>query len=214
MSRPGCAPDCPFSGTFVLHGASQINANRKCTNQSSSATGSSTTVVTPAYSRIVRLSSEELARRRLKGLCFNCPKKFSKEHLKVCAKQGTYYLEIQSIDDVEDGASEEDMQVSLCVVTCISSPSTLKFDAVITDHNFVALVDTGSTHCFFNTDTTCRMGFALEPRPGLTVGVANSELVASDGVCKDIKVSVTKEEFIIDLYTIPLGSFDIVLGCD
>lgn len=29
-----------------------------------------------------------------------------------------------------------------------------------------------------------------------------------------IKVIIAKEEFAIDLYTIPLGGFDLVLGCD
>ena len=46
----------------------------------------------PTDGRFKRLSPEEMAQRRLEGLCFNCPKKFSKEHAKVCAGKAIYYL--------------------------------------------------------------------------------------------------------------------------
>jgi len=45
----------------------------------------------PTDGHFKRLSPEEMGQCRLEGLCFNCPKKFSKEHAKVCSGKGIYY---------------------------------------------------------------------------------------------------------------------------
>ncbi|KAK3148782.1 hypothetical protein QOZ80_3AG0208590 [Eleusine coracana subsp. coracana] len=146
-------------------------------------------------SRFVRLSQEEMAQRRLEGLCFNCPEKFPCEHAKSCIKKGIYYLEVQGAEDDEDNSSEEDMHVSMCAVTGIQSSSTLQLWTTILNNNLVSLVDSGSTHCFINTDTAHRLGLVLESHPNLTVGVANGDRVATDGVCKGVKVTLDKEVF-------------------
>jgi hypothetical protein len=44
------------------------------------------------------LTPEEMARRREEGLCFNCPEKFSRDHLKQCSKKGIYLLEMDGDD--------------------------------------------------------------------------------------------------------------------
>jgi hypothetical protein len=51
--------------------------------------------------RFKRLSPEEMARRRLEGLCFNCSEKISKEHAKSCTGKGIFYLDLgdDSTDD-------------------------------------------------------------------------------------------------------------------
>jgi hypothetical protein len=46
----------------------------------------------------------------------------------------------------------------------------------------------------------------------LTVGVANGDRVASDGVCHATSVLIDSEEFILDLFMILLNGFDMVLG--
>jgi hypothetical protein len=43
----------------------------------------------PPGTRFSRLTLEEMARRREEGLCFNCPEKFSRDHLKQCSKKGS-----------------------------------------------------------------------------------------------------------------------------
>jgi len=45
----------------------------------------------PTDGHFKRLSPEEMGQCRLEGLCFNCPKKFLKEHAKVCSGKGIYY---------------------------------------------------------------------------------------------------------------------------
>jgi hypothetical protein len=56
-----------------------------------------------------------------------------------------------------------------------------------------ALVNSSSTHSFI-ADTTARcLGLVLEPRSGLTDGVANGDRVASTGVCKRVQICIDRE---------------------
>jgi hypothetical protein len=57
-----------------------------------------------------------------------------------------------------------------------------------------------------------RLNLQPSPRPGLNVAVANGDRVASDGVCSNTHIVIGTEEFIIDLYVIPLDGYDMVLG--
>jgi hypothetical protein len=45
------------------------------------------------------------------------------------------------------------------------------------------------------------------------VGVANGDRVSSDGVCKQVSVTIGEERFFIDLYVLPLDDYELVLGC-
>ena len=44
--------------------------------------------------------------------------------------------------------------------------------------------------------------------------MANGDRVASAGLCKVVRLFIDKEEFMIDLFVIPLGGFGVVLGYD
>lgn len=50
------------------------------------------------------------------------------------------------------------------------------------------------------------------PRPGLRVSVANGDRVPTSGLCSGLPLSISQEDFTINCYDIPLGSFDVVLG--
>nr|CAB3465822.1 unnamed protein product [Digitaria exilis] len=159
---------------------------------------------TPPKGRFKRLSREEMAQRLLKGLCFNCPEKFSKEHAKSCSGKGVYYLDLAIDDDLGDDTSDEDMRISL----------TFQLHATIQGSSTTALVDSRSTHCFVAASVAERMGLVPNPRPGLSVGVANGDRVPSSSVCPVVPVDIHGELFSIDLYVIPLDSYGFILGCD
>jgi len=169
----------------------------------------------PADGRFKRLSPEEMAQRRLDGLCFNCPEKFSRDHLKHCTGKGIYLLEMSADEDSQDGSeSDEDLKISLAAITGIQTSATLHLTARVCDTPATALVDSGSTHSFIDEALAQRLGLTPVPRPGLSVGVANGDRVASAGLCKAVHLVIGKEEFTVDLFVIPLGGFGIVLGCD
>ncbi|XP_039834312.1 uncharacterized protein LOC120695058 [Panicum virgatum] len=169
----------------------------------------------PADSRFKRLSPEEMAQRRLEGLCFSYLEKFSKEHAKQCTGKGIYFLELDT-DALasEDGGSDDDLQISVAAITGTQSSATLHLSTVVCDKAVVALVDSGSTHSFIDGSTARRLGLVPSPRPGLVVGVANGDRVAVSGVCKAVRFAIGTEEFVADFFVIPLGGVDMVLGCD
>ena len=43
-----------------------------------------------------------MAQRRTDGLCFNCPKKFTKDHHKSCTMKGVYLMELAEDAPMDD----------------------------------------------------------------------------------------------------------------
>jgi len=177
--------------------------------------GAPTKPATTPDRRFKRLSPEEMAQCRLDGLCFNCPEKFSRDHLKHCTGKGIYLLELSPDDDSPAGSeSDDDLQISVAAITGIQANATLQLVAHIRDAPATALVDSSSTHSFIDESLAHCLGLIPGPRPGLSVGVANGDRVASSGLCKAVRLVIDKEEFTVDLFVIPLGGLGIVLGCD
>lgn len=161
----------------------------------------------------MRLMPEEMVQRRLAGLCFNCPEKFSREHSKQCSMKGIYWMELEGNDD-SDGAAKDELTISVNATTSIQTSSTLQLTTVVHAVSLTALVDSESTHSFIAADTAARLGLTPEARLGLTVGVANGDRVPSAGVCRNVVVHIGQEEFCINLFVIPLDGYELVLGCE
>jgi hypothetical protein len=76
----------------------------------------------------------------------------------------------------------------------------------------VALVDTRSTHNFISETAALCSGLPIQPRPRLTVTVANGEKVSCPGVLHQAPVTIDSQESRVDLFVMPLTGFDVVLG--
>jgi hypothetical protein len=74
------------------------------------------------------------------------------------------------------------------------------------------LIYSDSTHSFISTTVARRLNLHPSPRPGLNVAVANGDRVASDSVCSNTHIVIGTEDFIINLFVIPLDGYDMVLG--
>ncbi|KAJ1278117.1 hypothetical protein BS78_04G054700, partial [Paspalum vaginatum] len=148
----------------------------------------------PAASRFTRLSTEEMAQRRLDGLCYNCPEKFRREHLKRCTMKGIYLL-VGETDDTGDAPSDDDRDVAISLLTLagVTAGQTLRLTTTIGEAQITTLVDSGSTHSFITTDTARRLGLHPVAWPNLTVGVANGDRVPSTGICKAVSLRVGTE---------------------
>jgi len=154
-----------------------------------------------------------MAQRGLKGLCFNCPAKFSKEHLKQCPMRGIYIMDMEEDDAGSKSDADGSPEVSIHAMTGIPTGDTMLLHTTVSREPLVALVDLGSTHYFMSTNTAESLGLHPMPRPGLTVGVDNGECVASVGVCPNTTLSIAGEDFCVDIYIIPLAGYELVLGC-
>jgi hypothetical protein len=138
-----------------------------------------------------RLSTEEQAERRRLGLCYNCNEPYSRSHNRVCRR-------IFYIDDIEldEGAVAEEAPVfSLHAVVGVPGTNTIQLWVTMGTAEFIALIDTGSTHSFIGEDAACRTGLTIEPRPGLTATVANGERIACPGVLRCTPVLIDGLEF-------------------
>jgi hypothetical protein len=153
-----------------------------------------------------------MAQRRDAGLCYNCPAKYSKEHVKECTMKGIYLLEIADDAPAEDSEIDEP-RVSLSAITGISSSATMHLGVSLANTSVRALVDSESTHCFVARDTARRLGLAPALCSVLSVAVANGDHVPCDGVFTNVHICIDTECFHIDVFVIALEGYEMVLGC-
>jgi putative ubiquitin-RnfH superfamily antitoxin RatB of RatAB toxin-antitoxin module len=167
-----------------------------------------------------RLSPSEMAQHRADGLCYNCDEKFIIGH---CCKK-LFIMEVTPDEDDE----EVDEVIECAALTCVPSPPEISLHAItgvrakgfqtmkvyvsMGDTVAVALLDSGSSHNFIDIDMACRVGIMIRPSSGLSVAVANGERFASPGKTTAQTVFIGGEAFHINLYALPLGEYDMVLG--
>jgi hypothetical protein len=175
-----------------------------------STTGSKEVSAPPTAPRLKRLTATEMAAKREHVECYHCSEKFSHEHLKVCPMKGIYLLQMHDDDTtVED--EEDDPHISLHAITGVSPAETMQLQVRIEESLLGALIDSGSTHSFIFVSAACRVHLQPLPRAALHVTVANGDQVASTGVCQAVHIFID-QEFVIDVFMIPLEGYDMVLG--
>lgn len=151
------------------------------------------------------LTVEEMADWRAKGLCYNCPEKFHRDH--HCSMKGIYMIKIEE-DDSED---QDKVEISLHALTRIHAGQTMQLHVQIASVTLLALDDSGSTHTFVAKEAACKAGITPAPRPRMKVVVTNGDHVECPGLCGNVQLTIG-EEFAVDCYVIPLDGFDVVLG--
>jgi hypothetical protein len=159
-----------------------------------------------------RLSREEQEERRRLGLCFNCNEKYFQGHNRTC--RHIFYVEGVELDasDAAPEAAEPaaDTPVfSLHAVAGVRACGTMQIWVKVGAAILIALLDTGSTHNFIGEETV-RTSLQVQARPRLTARVAKR--IACPGVLPQAPISIEGVSFCVDLYIMPLASFDLVLG--
>jgi hypothetical protein len=127
--------------------------------------------------------------------------------------RGIYLLEVDGEIDVDDNADNNDVNISLNALTGLASPITMHLGLTLQEHNVRVLVDSGSTHCFIDSDTASRLGLRPRLRPSMTIGVANGDRIPCEGLCAALPIQIGDEHFAINFYIIPLSGYQVVLGC-
>lgn len=164
-----------------------------------------------------RLTPTKMAERRRQGLCYNCDEQYIKGH--KCPR--LFYLEVSDfVDPVPEEFDQsymprsEEMEplISLHASTGIKKDGTMKIWLTIGNHELTALLDTGSTSNFVSLEAAQRIGLRCQHSAGASVIVANGDRVACQGLAKDVVFHVHNDFFQINCYTIPLDSYDVVLG--
>jgi hypothetical protein len=118
------------------------------------------------------------------------------------------------LDDVSFSYEDEteDAWISLNAIMGILPMETLQLSVRVAGATLGTLIDSGSTHSFISASVVRRLLLQPMSHPGLNVVVANVDRVPSDGVCYGVHIFLNSEEFVIDLFVIPLEGYDMVLG--
>ena len=74
------------------------------------------------------------------------------------------------------------------------------------------LVDSSSSHNFVDVDLAKRLGCKLEPINLQSVTVADGNKLQCYYMCRNFRWRLQGTEFCSDIFLIPLGSCDVVLG--
>ncbi|GJW66558.1 putative mitochondrial protein [Tanacetum coccineum] len=156
------------------------------------------TISKPAYVQPRKqLTQKEIADKRAKNLCFYCDEKFVPGH--KCSGQ-LFLLEICA----DKSTSEEyDLEALL-------EEPVVK--AYVGKHTVHSLIDSGSTHTFLDLKVAKKLGCKLKATCPMDVSVANGQVMSSFYECKGFTWTLQGVEFTSDVFILPLGGCELVLG--
>ena len=173
-----------------------------------------------------RLSPEEIALRREKGLCFNCEEKYHRGH--KCSSR-FFVLISDELDptpshipipdppknpppDLPDSSDLYPTQISLNSLAGHIASETLCLFGHLTGHPMIILVDGGSTHNFIQHQLVTELSLSYRKMNPLQVLVGNGQYLTCNCVCADIPIEMQDLTFTINLYVLPILGTNVVLG--
>lgn len=173
-----------------------------------------------------RLSPQEIADKRSKGLCFLCDEKYSRDH-QCKAKRQLFVMELQ--DEEVKSADEEDdsppydppedttpdygisSHLSIHAMTGIQGFKTMRITGTAKGKPIHILIDCGSTNNFLDYEYAKKLGCKLEETIPFYVTTASGNLI-SKHECKNFKWRMHGLDFCTDIMLLPLGGCHMVLG--
>ena len=173
-----------------------------------------------------RLTPEEIAVRREKGLCFNCEEKFHRGH--KCASRFLLLIADESdpfspnitapespTDPPPDPPDSPDLypaQISLNSLAGNIAPETLRLVGHLVATQLIILVDGGSTHNFIQHQLVHQLGLPFCETQPLRVMVGNGQFLECHCICDNITISIQDITFSVDLHVLPISRANVVLG--
>ena len=107
----------------------------------------------------------------------------------------------------------QDIQISLNAVKGITTSQTMQVYISVNGRVYLALLDSGSTHNFIDSDTADDLQITWTNAPNsLSVTVANGDRISNVGIYNNLRVQIDTKIFNINGYNIKLGGYDFVLG--
>lgn len=120
------------------------------------------------------------------------------------------------LSDVQSQEGEELGELlGICVHAIAGSlaPKTMRLERFINHQKVLVLVDTGSTHSFVDPYVSRREKLSVG-ESNMKVKVANGDTIPCTGYCRVVTIELQHVKVNADLYVLPLGGCDVVLGVD
>jgi hypothetical protein len=167
---------------------------------------------------------------QLKGLCYNCDEKYFLGH--KCKEQNLFMAISEDIseEDVETSLVSESPEItditppsnppkvesiiSLISLTGFSTPQTLKLIGYIKHQKFIIMVDSGSTHNFIHRRIAQENHCYIHVVKNFQIMIANGGSMKCGGHCENFCVQIGDYHLKSHMFSIDMGSCDIVLGAD
>jgi hypothetical protein len=105
------------------------------------------------------------------------------------------------------------IEISLNALSGLPTGQTMRLGVAMRNQALIALVDSGSTHCFMAEHMARRLDLCHVSTAGMIVGVANGELPCVR-VCLALSFTIHDEVFCMDFFVIALEGYEVVLGCN
>jgi hypothetical protein len=162
---------------------------------------------------VLHLTPIEIAQQRKDIKCFHCNNLFVQGQKKQYKQLFVIEVPVEEGDD-EQPPDGNGPTISLHALTGIQPRSgrTMQIYVFINDTKLQALLDSGSTHNFVDSEAASRAWIECAALGNLRVVVANGNHITSSGCCNNLKISIAEEDFFIDYYNLALGSYEMILG--
>ncbi|CAN6583033.1 unnamed protein product [Malus baccata var. baccata] len=157
-------------------------------------------------------------RKKERGECWFCNDKWVMGH--KCGLKQLLMMDVMD-SEVMAGSIEEDhpelqhMELSECAfygTQGSSTVQTMKVFSQINGHPVKILLNSGSSHNFVDSKLLKQWGWQAATTKAFEVMIVDGGKVTSSGCCKNVALSLAGYHCLIDLYSLPLGGCDVVLG--
>jgi hypothetical protein len=165
------------------------------------------------------------------GKCKHCGEKWDPRHrcriedkskkLYTCQAENNEESDAEESVTEEMGNNQNDMsnllgnetpRISLGTITGISEPQTLKLKGHIKKDNVIVLINTESTHNFFDISVARNLKLFVYPVPDMKVMETDGKKIENVGSFHKVKLQIQDFNLESKFYTIPLGGVDAVLA--
>ncbi|CAA0833666.1 Unknown protein, partial [Striga hermonthica] len=197
--------------------------NTRKPEQAQAIAGKTTSQVT-AKPPVKLLTASEMAKRREKGLCYNCDEKFTYGHrckmranfMIMTEEEELAYLQASGETNSEEltEVAMDEMQMTLNSITGAEGLTTMRLCGKIDEHQLHVLIDSGSTLSFLREQTAKELGCKLVSAKPLLVKVANGQRMVSSHIVEDFKWGMQNHPFTHSLRVLQHEGCDLILGGD
>lgn len=108
--------------------------------------------------------------------------------------------------------NEKDRSLPVYSMAGISSPRTMRLKGVTRGSTITVLIDSGASHYFISASLVPLLQLRLDKTTKFGVQLGDGMRQKSEGVCKEVSMSLQGCEIVADYYVFVLGGVNIILG--
>ncbi|XP_026399027.1 uncharacterized protein LOC113294867 [Papaver somniferum] len=171
-----------------------------------------------------RLSPVEQRERRAQGVCFNCDKLSTPNH--ICEDPRLTLLDVDEVEHDSPTAptketiifdnieiSESEPMISLNSLMGSPFPRKMRFNGYTKAQSITVLIDSGSTHNFLHPSLAKRCDYLIQSKNSpLSATVGDGGTLDTQGVCLSVPILLQQHNISVDFHLLDISGCDAVLG--